>query len=580
MRKAFADATSEIDAAINHTITALFSTSKPRNNTRDYGQMFRIFRFPDQPARQVARASEIYERTLHNIRKEIDKGNKLTADKTPFNYTEELPIEYLDLISSLSGCTSHRLFPNCSDMCFNKKYRTIDGTCNNLANPTWGSSLTGFRRLLPPIYEDEFTQPVGWTKGRLYNGFALPSPRLVSTKLITTETISSDSQITHMVMQWGQFLDHDLDHALPSVSSESFDGVDCKKTCDSAPPCYPIPIPDNDPRVTNRRCLDFVRSSAICGSGQTSILFGRLQPREQINQLTTYIDGSQVYGYSKEFAHELRNLTGEDGTLRHGVEFPGQKLLLPFASPTDGIDCRRELAESNVDCFTAGDVRVNEQVGLLAMHTIWFREHNRIALEFKDLNPQWDHDTIYQEARKIVGAQLQHITYKHWLPLIVGESGIEMLGEYKGYDPNMDSSISNEFATAALRFGHSLINPILSRFDANHKEIPQGHLPLHKAFFAPWRLVYEGGVDPLMRGMYLVPAKMKKPQQNLNSELTEKLFFSAHAVALDLAAINIQRSRDHAIPGYNEYRRFCNLTYANDFEDLSKEISDPAFLRI
>lgn len=359
VRKAFADAASEIDTAINHTITALFSPTKPRNNSRDYGEMFRIFRFPNQPARELARASEVYERTLHNLRKQIEKGKVMTADKTPFNYTDELPVEYLELISSLSGCTTHRLFPNCSDMCFNQKYRTIDGTCNNLANPSWGSSLTGFRRLLSPIYEDEFTQPVGWAKGKLYNGFELPSPRLISTKLISTEKISSDSQITHMVMQWGQFLDHDLDHSLPSISSESFDGVDCKKTCEYAAPCYPIQIPPNDPRVTNRRCLDFVRSSAICGSGQTSILFGRIQPREQVNQLTTFLDASQVYGYSKEFAHELRNLTGEDGTLRHGVEFPNQKWLLPFASPTDGIDCRRELTESNVNCFTAGDVRVN-----------------------------------------------------------------------------------------------------------------------------------------------------------------------------------------------------------------------------
>lgn len=54
-------------------------------------------------------------------------------------------------------------------------------------------------------------------------------------------------------MQWGQFLDHDLDHAIPSVSSESWDGVDCKKTCDFAPPCYPIEVPADDPRITNRR---------------------------------------------------------------------------------------------------------------------------------------------------------------------------------------------------------------------------------------------------------------------------------------------------------------------------------------
>ena len=69
----------------------------------------------------------------------------------------------------------------------------------------------------------------GWSKSIKYFGFTKPSARLVSTKLISTERITADEQITHMVMQWGQFLDHDLDHAIPSVSSESWDGIDCKK---------------------------------------------------------------------------------------------------------------------------------------------------------------------------------------------------------------------------------------------------------------------------------------------------------------------------------------------------------------
>lgn len=66
-------------------------------------------------------------------------------------------------------------------MCFHSKYRSIDGRCNNLQHPTWGSSLTGFRRLLKPIYEDGFGKPVGWEKGRLYNGFPKPSSRKVTT---------------------------------------------------------------------------------------------------------------------------------------------------------------------------------------------------------------------------------------------------------------------------------------------------------------------------------------------------------------------------------------------------------------
>lgn len=136
---------------------------------------------------------------------------------------------------------------------------------------------------------------------------------------------------------------------------------------------------------------------------------------------------------------------------------------------------------------------------------------------------------------------------------------MKLMGEYEGYKSNVNPSITNEFATAALRFGHSLINPILHRLDWNFSTIEQGHLPLHKAFFAPWRVVYEGGVDPLLRGLFTVPAKLKKPEQNLNSDLTERLFTTAHAVSLDLAAINIQRGRDHAIKSYMAYRKFCNL---------------------
>lgn len=98
-------------------------------------------------------------------------------------------------------------------------------------------------------------------------------------------------------------------------------------------------------------------------------------------------------------------------------------------------------------------------------------------------------------------------------------------------------------------------------------------MPLQKAFFSPWRLVDEGGVDPLLRGLIAVPAKLKTPHENLNTELTEHLFEVAHAVALDLAAINIQRGRDHALPSYNTWRRYCNLSEAETFDDLKREIS-------
>ncbi|XP_050301684.1 peroxidasin isoform X2 [Anthonomus grandis grandis] len=567
---AFTEASNEIDKAINNTIENFLHNKSPSSS-----ELFRIVRYPDAPARELARAAEVYERTLVNIRKHINKGQLQMNNTQVFDYHEVLSPQKLDLIARLSGCMAHREGTNCSDMCFHSKYRSIDGRCNNLQHPTWGSSLTGFRRILKPIYEDGFSKPVGWDKGKLYNGYPKPASRKVSTSLISTSKITPDAEITHMVMQWGQFLDHDLDHATPSVSSESWDGIDCKKSCDYAAPCYPMDVPEDDPRIKNRRCIDFVRSSAICGSGMTSIFFDSVQHREQINQLTSYIDGSMIYGFSDELAREIRDLDSPLGRLKEGVVFPGRKPLLPYATGPQGMDCRRNLSESDLACFLAGDIRANEQSGLTAMHTVWMREHNRLAKELRYLNPHWDSDMLYHEARKIVGAAIQHITYKHWMPFIVGPEGLNILGKYEEYNPQLNPSISNVFATAALRFGHTLINPVLNRLDWEFKPIREGHLPLHKAFFSPWRIVDEGGIDPLMRGMFVTAAKKKLPKENLNTELTERLFQTAHAVALDLAAMNIHRSRDHALPGYIAFRNFCNMSKVSDFEDLATEISDP-----
>ena len=69
-----------------------------------------------------------------------------------------------------------------------------------------------------------------------------------------------------------------------------------------------------------------------------------------------------------------------------------------------------------------GDIRVEEMPLLTVMHTVWFREHNRIADELAALNPTWSDEIVYQEARRIVIAELQHIIYTEWLPAILSMS--------------------------------------------------------------------------------------------------------------------------------------------------------------
>jgi len=567
INKTVVQAKENVDRALNASIKKLFASSQPRKPS----DLLALFRFPSPAAQQIARAAEIFERTIqlvHELVKEMDRVN-VSNDK--YNFFHLLSPAHVDVIANLSGCSAHRRMNNCSDMCFHHKYRTFDGTCNNLQHSMWGASLTPFKRLLSPVYENGYNTPVGWqdTEGR-------PSARLVSTELISSNEVTDDAQYTHMLMQWGQFLDHDIDFIVSSLSTLRFsDGLDCTKqynVCDNQPPCFPIPIPANDHRIKGHGCMQFTRSSAVCGTGTTSVFFSAVTPREQMNQITSYIDASVVYGSSEQEIMNLRDLESK-GLLKSNSNIGNGKPLLPFNRDTP-IECLQP-DDSPVPCFLAGDFRANEQLGLLSMHTIWMREHNRIAQELGDLNPHWDGDKVYHETRKIVGAEMQHITYTEWLPKILGPRGMALVGTYSGYEPNIDAGIVNAFATAAFRFGHGLINPIIFRLNSSFQPIEQGNIPLHKAFFSPYRLVTEGGVDPILRGLFGRAAKSRDDKHQLiNSELTERLFEMAHEIALDLGALNIQRGRDHALPGYNSWRGLCNLSVAETFDDFKNEIVD------
>lgn len=165
-----------------------------------------------------------------------------------------------------------------------------------------------------------------------------------------------------------------------------------------------------------------------------------------------------VYGSTDERAVHLRSF--QKGLLRislvNNVEF------LPFDTQNKSDECSIP-EDRHLQCFVGGDVRVNEQTGLTVMHNLWLREHNRIAKVLCTLNPHWNDEIIYQEARRIVAAQVQHITLNEWTPLIIGRRAMKEFnlflkpsGHSHDYDPALNPSILNAFATAAYRF-HTLI---------------------------------------------------------------------------------------------------------------------------
>ena len=428
-----------------------------------------------------------------------------------------------------------------------------------------GSSGTNFKRLIPPHYEDGIQEPRGTLQklGLVDEGPfdpPVPSAREASRTVLLNRTID-DPIHSHMIMQWGQFLDHDLDLA-PEQSEEECPLESCVVTEE----CCPISIvqnPDGDPTfaASNRPCLFFPRSIPSC-----DVPRGEFPPRDQFNVLTHFIDASNVYGSTVEVAEALREHVG--GRLLVGPPHaPGAQPALPLlsaaaaASPVFLAQC----PPPNTQCYVAGDVRANEHVSLTVMHTIWVREHNRIVAELGRLNLFFSDHALYLLARHLVGGMMQKIVFEDYLPEVLGRPTVEklILGDFKGFQRRIDPSIPNAYATAAFRYGHSLIRPVFARLSPEYKPIGAGPLNLLDSFFNPPQYNTSEGTDPIMRG--LLTENARRSDEFLNPVLTNALFRTPEDLGRDLAALNINRGRDHGLAPYVVWRDFCVNFYRNTF---------------
>ncbi|KFW70811.1 Thyroid peroxidase, partial [Pygoscelis adeliae] len=537
-------------------------------------------KFPEQESQDISQAAERMEMSIQVLKQKVCQKHKRSLHPTDL-----LSADLLTMIANISGCLPYMLPPKCPNNCLANKYRLITGACNNREHPRWGASNTALARWLPPAYEDGLSQPRGWDPSVRYNGVQLPLVHEVTKKIIhaSNEAVTEDNLYSDIIMVWGQYIDHDIAFTPQSTSRTTFlTGMECQMTCEKQNPCFPIKVTTNDTLSAGMNCLPFYRSSPACGTGNRGIFSGNLSalnPRQQINGLTSFLDASTVYGSTPAVEKKLRNLTSKEGLLRVNVKYyDNHREYLPF---TDQIPspCAQDWNASEgerIECFMAGDSRSSEVTSLAAMHTLWLREHNRLARALKNINSHWTAETVYQEARKIVGALHQIITLRDYIPKIIGPDAFNLyIGLYTGYDPTMNPTVSNVFSTAAFRFGHATIQPIVRRLNAQYLDDPElPNLHLHEVFFSPWRLIKGGGLDPLLRGLLAHSAKLQMQDQLLNEELTEKLFVLSNNGSLDLASLNLQRGRDHGLPGYNDWREFCGLPKLETQTDLNTVITN------
>lgn len=401
--------------------------------------------------------------------------------------------------------------------------RDVSGRNNNLAHPEWGSAGETLLRTTKAHYQDGLEE--------LYVN---AHPRDVSNIVIAQkETTPNSFGASDLFTYFGQFIDHDTD-----ITPEGEEVVTVTITDD---------IIDS---------IDFHRSQHVEGTGADGGV-----PREHPNLLTAFLDSSNVYGSRPEVTAALRS---DGGTGPYLLTSKGD--FLPTLgqlgdSAPDGIVAGGD----SPDLFVAGDVRVNENLALSAMHTIWAREHNNQVDRLKAKHPDWTDDQLFETAQIIVNAEFQHVVFNEYLPLLVGESNIP---PYDGYDAGVNPGIATEFSTAAYRLGHSQLSPLLHRINEDGTEADAGHIRLFEAFFNPEEL-RNGGVDPLIGG--LAAFKGQEIDAFMIDDVRNFLFGPPGA-GLDLAVLNIMRGRDHGMPPLNEAREALGLGRYDDFSDLT---SDP-----
>ncbi|PZC78137.1 hypothetical protein B5X24_HaOG202588 [Helicoverpa armigera] len=446
--------------------------------------------------------------------------------------------------------------PTCSSP---SRYRSIGGECNNPTHSTWGAIHTGFERLLPPDYSDGT-----WAMRTAKSGLPLPSARRVSSTLLLDGSHPSSAH-NLMFMQFGQFIAHDISAGVvftadngSAISCCANDGEDLLPSELQHFACAPIEVAPDDLFYGQfqRKCINFVRTQ-IAPADDCSVGYAK-----QMNGATHYPDLSHLYGSSEE---KLSSLREAGGLLRTFNDFGRE--LPPLTERKECLSMKEGAA-----CFESGDAHGNQIISLTVLHTIFTREHNRVARELSALNPGWDEDTVFWETRRILQAVFQHIIYNEWLPLLLGPQIIKTFqllpseGYSSSYDPHVNPSLSAEFSAAAMRFGHSTVDGRLMIQSPKMGGVYES-ISIPEVMFQPARMRLRHFMDRLLIG--LSHQAMQTVDPFVTEGLSRYMFHGGNPYGVDLAAINIQRGRDHGLNTYNQYRRLVGLEPYTEFQQFA-----------
>ena len=399
---------------------------------------------------------------------------------------------------------------------------------NNLQNPTYGTINAKLLRKSPSDYGDSVSTLA-------IRGVSNPNPRRISNLICKqSSSVPNSGNLTDMIWVWGQFIDHEI-----SLTESN----------DSDPSNMTTPIDDSNEDYPGRIIL-FNRSKTTHLSS----------PREHANNITSFIDGTNVYHCETSRCLNLRLLDGS-GKMKTS-ESENNEITLPFN--TFGLNNSIPTGGDPEDFYATGDIRGNENIFLTAMHTLFVREHNRLCDEIlaNDSTLLNQEEKIFQKAKKMVVGFIQYITYNEFLPKLIGENA---LSAYSEYNNSINTTIAAEFSVVGYRFGHSMLSSSL-RTGPNNEDT----ILLRNGFFNP-NYIKTNGIDNLLLGATL--QVMQEIDEKTVEDVRSFLFGPPTSeYLLDLAALNIQRGRDHGIPGYNSVRIGYGLDTKSNFSDVTSDV--------
>ncbi|XP_053407483.1 peroxidasin homolog pxn-2-like [Mercenaria mercenaria] len=522
---------------------------------RSAAHSMRAFNSPSKRTQQLSQ-------TLDEENKEMERIAKLVTgeDKDFLRELRELDIFARadeDPVCSMSIDCSESDNRNIYD---GTEYRTYTGMCNNLENFSWGMAGIQHLRLLDNAYDNgRWNARADSVTGTNRNPVALPTSRSVSNAVHTTSETKADNDVgvSLALFYFMQFIDHDI---VKTPEGTVRDTIDCCGS-DTRAFCMPIVIEesDNDDHFETGYCMDARRSFTVLDCDDDSGF------QNQINDITAYIDASMIYGSSEDEADTLRSNVG--GYLKTSTAD-----FMPEAADPDDLPCD---VDDPSFCFEAGDTRANVHPGLTTYHTIFVREHNRIAKYLGAINDDWSDERIFQETRKIVAAEIQHVTFSEMLPAVLDTDTVSAYGLYDTYSYNstQDASIIQAFSLA-YRY-HNMMPATLHMTEADGSSyINTGSHNQEDAFESPSFLFEHNykGVDQISLGF----AFNSCPYANrlMNDAARNLLFLDDNGDSFDLATLNIERGREWGTPAYTEYRSLCGVGDVTDWDDLQSTHTD------